>query len=62
MSSLVVGPRTVDQLTGQLVSLQVALHADLLDEIDRVVPPGGVVVPYYLDDSFANFRPQPYHR
>ncbi len=62
LSSLVVGPRTVDQLTGQLVSLQVALNADLLDEIDRVVPPGGVVVPYYLDDSFANFRPQPYHR
>jgi hypothetical protein len=39
----------------------VDLEADLLDEVDRIVPPGGVVVPYYLDDSLADFRPYPYH-
>jgi aryl-alcohol dehydrogenase-like predicted oxidoreductase len=61
VTSLVIGPRTVGQLEGQLASLQVDLEADLLDEIDRIVPPGGVVVPYYLDDSFADFRPHPYH-
>jgi aryl-alcohol dehydrogenase-like predicted oxidoreductase len=62
LTSLVIGPRTVDQLEGQLASLQVDPEADLLDEIDRIVPPGGVVVPYYLDGSLADFRPHPYHR
>jgi hypothetical protein len=33
---------------------------DLVRRIDGIVPPGGVTVPYYLDDSFADFRPQPY--
>ena len=49
------------QLSDQLAALQVQLDDDLLAAIDEVVPPGGVTVPYYLDDSFADFRPQPYH-
>jgi len=51
----------VAQLTDQLVALTVHPDDDLLSAIDEVVPPGGVTVPYYLDDSFADFRPQPYH-
>jgi aryl-alcohol dehydrogenase-like predicted oxidoreductase len=61
VASLVIGPRNSQQLLEQLVALEVTLGDDALDEIDRIVPPGGVTVPYYLDDSFADFRPQPYH-
>jgi hypothetical protein len=43
-----------------LAALDVAIDEDLSKRIDEIVPPGGVTVPYYLDDSFADFRPQPY--
>ncbi len=32
------------------------LDDSLLDAIDQIVSPGGVAV-FYLDDSFADFRP-----
>jgi aryl-alcohol dehydrogenase-like predicted oxidoreductase len=60
VESIVVGPRTIDQLTGQLAALDVAIDDELLARIDQIVPAGGVTVPYYLDDSFADFRPQPF--
>ncbi len=58
--SLVVGPRSAQQFSEQLAALEVTLDEDVLTEIDRIVPPGGVTVPYYLDDDFADFRPHPY--
>jgi aryl-alcohol dehydrogenase-like predicted oxidoreductase len=61
VASVVLGPRTTQQLEDQLAALQVTLDEDVLAAIDRIVPPGEVVVPYYLDDDFADFRPQPYH-
>jgi aryl-alcohol dehydrogenase-like predicted oxidoreductase len=60
ITTIVLGPRTVDQLDDQLAALDVAIDEELLKRIDEIVPPGGVTVPYYLDDSFADFRPQPY--
>ena len=60
ITTIVLGPRTVDQLNDQLAALDVTVDEDLLKRIDEIVPPGGVTVPYYLDDSFADFRPQPY--
>jgi aryl-alcohol dehydrogenase-like predicted oxidoreductase len=60
VSSLVLGARDCAQFGEQLAALEVKLATDTLDEIDRIVPRGGVTVPYYLDDSFADFRPQPY--
>jgi aryl-alcohol dehydrogenase-like predicted oxidoreductase len=60
VATIVLGPRTVDQLDDQLAALDVAIDEELLKRIDEIVPPGGVTVPYYLDDSFADFRPQPY--
>ena len=60
VTTIVLGPRTVDQLDDQLAALDVAVDEDLSKRIDEIVPPGGVTVPYYLDDSFADFRPQPY--
>lgn len=60
VTSLVLGPRDLAQFDGQLAALDVTLSPDLLAEIDRIVPPGGVTVPYYLDDSWADFRPIPH--
>jgi aryl-alcohol dehydrogenase-like predicted oxidoreductase len=60
ITSIVSGPRTIDQLVGQLAALDVVIDNELSRRIDEIVPPGGATVPYYLDDSFADFRPQPY--
>ena len=60
ITSIVLGPRTVDQLTDQLAALEIMINDELSRRIDQIVPPGSVTVPYYLDDSFADFRPQPY--
>jgi hypothetical protein len=55
-----LGPRNVAQFSDQLTAFNVMITDDLVRRIDGIVPPGGVTVPYYLDDSFADFRPQPY--
>jgi aryl-alcohol dehydrogenase-like predicted oxidoreductase len=60
VASLVLGPRSATQFIDQLAALDVELERNVLDEIDRIVPPGSGTVPYYLDDSFADFRPYPY--
>ena len=60
VNGIVVGPRNTQQLEDQLTALDVSLEDELLETIDQIVPPGGVIVPYYLDDSFADFRPHPY--
>ncbi len=36
----IIGPRTAEHLDSQLGAADVALSADVLDEIDRIVPPG----------------------
>lgn len=61
ITGVVLGPRSTRQLEDQLAALDVSLEEELLDTIDQIVPPGGVTVPYYLDDSFADFRPHPHH-
>lgn len=40
VSSVIVGPRTTDQLVSQLRAPSIALDDDLLDEIDAIVSPG----------------------
>ncbi|MGH3376152.1 MAG: aldo/keto reductase [Actinoallomurus sp.] len=35
-----IGPRTFEQLEGQLEAAQARLAPDVLDEIDKIVPPG----------------------
>ncbi len=39
VTSAIIGPRTMDQLTSQLGAADVALSADVLDRIDEIVPP-----------------------
>ncbi|WP_030978205.1 aldo/keto reductase [Streptomyces sp. NRRL S-1824] len=40
VTSAIIGPRTFEQLAGQLGADQVRLSGDLLDQIDKIVPPG----------------------
>jgi aryl-alcohol dehydrogenase-like predicted oxidoreductase len=40
VTAAIVGPRTMEQLEGQLGAVEVALSDELLDEIDAIVPPG----------------------
>jgi aryl-alcohol dehydrogenase-like predicted oxidoreductase len=57
ISSVVVGARTTDQLREQLGAASVVLSDQELERLDDLAPPGRATVPYYLDDSFADFRP-----
>ena len=41
-------------------ALDVQLTPDHAAQLDRVSPWGGMIVPYYLDDGFADFRPHRY--
>jgi aryl-alcohol dehydrogenase-like predicted oxidoreductase len=40
VTSAIIGPRTMEQLEGQLGAGDVVLDDDLLDRIDEIVPPG----------------------
>ncbi|AJT42935.1 aldo/keto reductase [Psychromicrobium lacuslunae] len=40
VSSVILGPRTIEQLDDQLAAADLQLSADVLDEIDRIVTPG----------------------
>jgi aryl-alcohol dehydrogenase-like predicted oxidoreductase len=60
VASVVLGARTVGQLDELLGALDVRLTADERAKLDRLSPAGGVIVPYYLDDGFADFRPHRY--
>jgi aryl-alcohol dehydrogenase-like predicted oxidoreductase len=40
ISSAIIGPRTMDQLEGQIGATDVKLEAAVLDRIDEIVPPG----------------------
>jgi hypothetical protein len=56
----VLGARSVAQLDEQLGALDVQVTAKEAAQLNRVSSPGGVIVPYYLDDGFADFRPHRY--
>lgn len=57
ISSVVLGARNRDQLQEQLGACAVRLSEADLASLDQVSPPGRAVVPYYLDDDFADWRP-----
>jgi aryl-alcohol dehydrogenase-like predicted oxidoreductase len=63
VTSAIVGPRTLDQLEGQLGAADVQLSDELLDRIDEIVPPGTNLNaadagwrPPWLDDPAARRR------
>ena len=57
VSSVVLGIRSVHQLEEQLAAVMVRLTEEDLTRLDQVIPPGRAVVPYYLDDDFADWKP-----
>jgi aryl-alcohol dehydrogenase-like predicted oxidoreductase len=40
VTSVIIGPRTMDQLESQLAAPDLALSDEILDQIDEIVPPG----------------------
>ncbi|MEV5199446.1 aldo/keto reductase [Streptomyces sp. NPDC053720] len=51
VSSVILGARTIDQLTDQLAAAEVRLDDEILDRIDKIVPPGVT-----LNPSDADYR------
>jgi aryl-alcohol dehydrogenase-like predicted oxidoreductase len=65
VTSAIIGPRTMDQLTDLLAGASVTLDDDVLDRIDQVVPPGTTLNPAdagwqppVLTDPAARRRPE----
>ena len=65
VTSAIIGPRTMEQLTDLLAGADVALDDDVLDRIDQIVPPGvtlnapdGGWQPPALTDPTARRRPR----
>src|SRR5438445_2566831 len=63
VTSAIVGPRTLEQLEGQVGAADVQLSDDVLDAVDRIVPPGTNLNPAdagwrppHLDDTRARRR------
>ena len=59
VTSPIVGPEKVSDLTDSLTALDVQLTAEELSAIDEVAPPGGMIARYYESD-FGQFAPRPY--
>jgi aryl-alcohol dehydrogenase-like predicted oxidoreductase len=57
VASVTLGARTADQLREQIDATSVSLSAEDLKRLDDIAAPGRATVPYYLEDSFADFRP-----
>ena len=57
VTSVIVGPRTHEQLDSQLAALEVGLPLDLLDRIDEIVAPGTTLNP--ADTGYDNPALQP---
>ena len=57
VTAAIIGPRTMEQLEGQLAAADVVLKAELLDRIDELVPPGTNLNP--ADGGWANPALQP---
>jgi aryl-alcohol dehydrogenase-like predicted oxidoreductase len=52
ITSAIIGPRTMEQLTSQLGAADLELTADILDRIDEIVPPGT-----NINDADAGYQP-----
>ncbi len=45
VTSVIIGPRTMEHLESQLAAADVKLPGDVLDRIDEIVPPGTTINP-----------------
>ena len=60
ITSAIIGPRTMEQLDGQLAASNVTLDSGVLDRIDEIVAPGTTLNP--VDNSFDNPALEPASR
>jgi aryl-alcohol dehydrogenase-like predicted oxidoreductase len=60
VTSAIVGPRNLEQLQGQLRAAEIRLPVEVLDEIDRIVPPGVTLNP--ADNGYDPPWLEPQHR
>jgi aryl-alcohol dehydrogenase-like predicted oxidoreductase len=51
VTSVILGPRTIEHLTDQLAAAKVRLDEGILDRIDEIVPPGVTLNPSDIDYS-----------
>jgi aryl-alcohol dehydrogenase-like predicted oxidoreductase len=56
IASVIIGPRTREQLKDNLAALEVRFSKEELAKIDTISPPGEVIVPFYQ----AEFGPHPH--
>ena len=56
IASVIIGPRTREQLKDNLSALEVRFSQEELARIDAISPPGEVIVPFYQ----AEFGPHPH--
>jgi aryl-alcohol dehydrogenase-like predicted oxidoreductase len=52
VTSAIIGPRTMDQMTSQLAAADITLSAEVLDRIDEIVAPGTTPNPF--DSAYVN--------
>ncbi|MEM9817686.1 MAG: aldo/keto reductase [Cyanobacteria bacterium P01_D01_bin.6] len=57
VTSVLMGPKTLEQLKDVIQALEVSFSEAELRSLDSISAPGRVIVPYYIDDAFADFRP-----
>jgi aryl-alcohol dehydrogenase-like predicted oxidoreductase len=60
VTAAIVGPRTMEQLESQLGAVDVELSDEVLDRIDKIVPPGTTISP--IDQGWTNPALQPDRR
>jgi aryl-alcohol dehydrogenase-like predicted oxidoreductase len=61
VSSMIVGPRTLEHLEAALAAAAADLPRDALDAIDAIVPPGRATLPQYGHDGLAWTTWGPHH-
>ena len=62
VTSAIIGPRTMEQLDDLLAGAEVVLADEVLDQIDKIVPPGtdvGIDAAAYVPPALTNARPAP---
>lgn len=53
VTSMIVGPRTLEQVDAALDASSLVLSREVLDAIDAIVPPGRATFPQYGHDGLA---------
>jgi len=57
ITSVIIGPRTMEQLEDNLKAVEIDLGPEDLEQIDQLVPPGRMISPFYeADFGPAKFR------